>query len=151
MNLRKSVSLVFTLASFLLGLHPTSTAQESANSDATNARLQELQQERVDVLKQAVEVALELYGEGKRDFSVVRATQEDLLEAQLEMTQTRDERIRVLASQLKIAKGSLVVAEMRSRGGVTSVLDVHQAKSVVLRVEILLLKLQGTERGWKGE
>jgi outer membrane protein TolC len=146
MNLPKFVLLVFALAGLLSMLPPTARAQESSSPDATNARLRALQQERVNVLKQAVELALAQYAEGMLNFGVVHATQMDLVEAQLEMAQTGEEQIKILTSQLKIAKGSLAIVEKRVRIGAASALDLHQAKSVALRIEIQLLKLQGAGR-----
>lgn len=58
------------------------------------------------------------------------------------MAQTRDERIRLLTSQLKTAEGAMMIAEAKFQAAQTSVLDVHQAKSAVLRIKILVLKLR---------
>jgi len=57
-----------------------------------------------------------------------------------------DKEIKVLAEQLKVAKGSLAVTEARVQSGQASVLDVQQAKAAALGVEIQLLKLRRKER-----
>jgi len=130
-------------SSLALGVvwHPSAIAQEASNVETANANVRALQQERVDVLQRAVELALEQYRAGTLDYRSVHATQRDLLDAQLDIAETREERIGVLRSQLKVAKGSLAISEMRFESGQTSKLDVYQAKSAAIRIEIQLLKL----------
>ena len=51
----------------------------------------------------------------------------------------------MVTSQLKIAKNGLSYAEARFQAGHCTALDVHQAKSAALRIEIKLLKIQQVE------
>ena len=137
---RSAILVVSSLALAMLW-HSSANAQETSNVEAANTKVRTLQQERVDVLQRAVELALEQYREGALDFRSVHATQSDLLDAQLDMAETREERIRILRSKLKIAKGSMAISEMRFENGQTSKLEIYQAKSAALRIEIQLLKL----------
>ena len=142
----RSALLVFSSLALAVLWHLSANAQETsnvetANVETANAKVRTLQQERVDVLQRAVELALEQYRAGALDFHSVYATQSDLLDAQLDIAKTREERIRVLRSQLKVAKESMAISEMRFDGGRTSKLEVYQAESAALRIEIQLLKL----------
>ena len=89
-------SAIFVFSSLALAMvwHPSANAQETSNVETANAKVRTLQQERVDVLQRAVELALEQYRAGTLDFRSVHATQRDLLDAQLDMAKTREERIR---------------------------------------------------------
>ena len=120
----------------------TANAQERTSVKETKAKIRKLQQERVEVLHQAAQVALAFYREGARDFRTVYSAQQDLLEAKLDMAETREERMAVLTSQLKTANGLLAVAEEMFQAGKITVLDVHQARSKNLSIEIRLLKMR---------
>ena len=132
--------LVFSSLAVAMLWPLSANSQETSNVETANAKVRTLQRERVVVLQQAVELALEQYRAGTLDFRSLHAMQSDLLDAQLDMAKTRDERIRVLRSQLKAAKESLAVSEMRFENGETSKLEIYQAKSAALRIEIQLLK-----------
>ena len=136
----RSALLVFSSLALALLWHLSANAQETSNVETANAKVRTLQQERVDILQRAVELALKQYRAGALDFRSVHATQSDLLDAQLDMAKTREERISVLRSQLKVAKGAMAISEMRFESGQTSKLEVYQAKSAALRIEIQLLK-----------
>jgi outer membrane protein TolC len=118
----------------------TANARQPISVKETKAKIRKLQQERVEVLNQALDVALTLYREGALDIGRVHSVQQDLLAAQLEMVETREAQIDVLTSQLKIAKRSLAVAEEMFQAGAATVLDVHQARSAMLDIEIRLLR-----------
>jgi outer membrane protein TolC len=113
-----------------------------ADSETSNAKIRNLQEERVTTLRQAVKLALIQYTDGASDIKPVFALQLDLLDAELDLAETRADQIKVLASQLKIAKGSLAAAEQKFQGGMAGNLDVLEAKSVSLRIEIRLLKVR---------
>jgi outer membrane protein TolC len=79
------------------------------------------------------------------DYHAIHFVQRELLEARLDVAETRQERAEQLASQLKIVKGSLAIAEARCIAGAVSKLDVHWARADVLHVRIQLLKLAETD------
>ena len=145
MNIIKPFILGFALSSFPMW-HPPAAAQELAIPDATEENVRELQQQLVDTLKQAFEAALEQYSHGQTGYSTVRITQSEMFDAQLEMAESRDKRISLHASQLKVAKKSLALAEARHKAGQSGVVDVYQAKAATLRIQIQLTRLQGRVR-----
>jgi outer membrane protein TolC len=145
MNRLRSTLFVLFVAASIVPLQVTASAQESSDVETATAKLRELQQERVDVLQTAVKLALAQYRQGALDFKTVHAIQHELLDAKLDMAETREERIRVLSSQLKTAEGGLMIAEARFQAAQTISLDVHQAKSAGLRIKIQLLKLRQAE------
>ena len=140
-----SAFLVCASLAFIVLLHLNTNAQETTNVGTANAQIRKLQQERVETLQRAVEFALMQYREGVRDYRTVFVLQRNLLDAELDLADTREDQIRVLTSQLKIAKGSLALTEARFRSGAVSELDVLEAKSARLCVEIKLLKLRRTD------
>ncbi len=151
MYLKRTALLVSFSLAFVALLHLSARAQESPNLETVNAQIRALQQKRVDVLQQAVEEAREQFRQGILDFQSVYATQRDLLDAQLDMAGTREERIRLLTSQLKIARDSLEISEMKFQNGLITSLDVHRATSAALRIEIQLLKLQRPDEAKRRE
>jgi outer membrane protein TolC len=136
-----ATSLVLSLLSLFVPIYGSAESWEQDSREATKDKIRKLQRERVDVLHQAVQVALAFYREGAKDFRTVDSVQQDLFEAKLDMAETREEKMAVLRSQLKTAKGWLAVAEEMVQAGRTTVLDVHQARSRILSIEIRLLKL----------
>jgi hypothetical protein len=82
------------------------------------------------------------YRQGARDFSEVFQLQIELMDAKLNVAESLDDKVDVLRSQLAVAKGSHVIALDRYQGGAGSELDVVRAKSLVLHIEIELLKLK---------
>lgn len=66
MNRLSSTLFVFFVVASIFPLCVTASAQEPSNVEVANARIRELQQERVDVLQAAVELALAQYRGGHR-------------------------------------------------------------------------------------
>lgn len=137
-----STLLVLSLPAWLVAWHATASAQEPTNLETAEAEIRSLQEERIDLLQRAVELALAQYREGVLGFKSVHETKRDLFDAQLEIAETREERIRLLTSQLNIAEAALAMAEARFQAALTTALDVHQARSAMLRIKIQLLKLR---------
>ena len=129
MNRLIATGLVLSLLSLFVPLLGSAESWEPDSREATNAKIEKLQQERVKVLHQAVKVALAHYREGALDFKTVHSFQQELLGAKLDMAETREQQIELLTSQMKTAKDSLAIAEAMYQAGDTTVLDVHQAKS----------------------
>ena len=146
MHCLKSATVVLSFLTLLSPMDTVVIAQDQEDPGAINARIRRLQQERVETLQRAADLAQAQYREGTIGFRVVLAARQDLLEARLDMAETREEKAEVLTSQLKLARESLAVAEARYRAARTTLLDVHQAKSALLRVEIRLLKVRAPER-----
>jgi outer membrane protein TolC len=142
MNLLNSVFLVPSAVCLLVLMNLTASGDEPSNAEDTTARIRKLQQERVDVLQRAVNLVLIQFKEGEISFNGVHEIQRDLLDARLEMAETRGEKIKGLESHLKFAKGALRLAEGQAAAGKTDQVAVYLAKSDVLSIEIQLLKLR---------
>jgi outer membrane protein TolC len=149
MNRLFATGLVFALLSLFVALHCSAELRELDN--ATKGKVRELQQKRVEVLREALQLVIAMYREGALDFRRVHSVQRDLLEAQLDMAKTREAQIEVLTSQLKIAKGSLAITEEMFKAGATTALDVHLARSAMLSIEIRLLKLRVMDKSKQPE
>lgn len=137
-----SAFLVCASLTFIVLLHLNTNAQETTNSGTTDAQIRKLQQDRVETLQRAVALALSQYQDGALDYRTVLVSQHNLLDAELDLAGTREDQIRVLASQLKIATRSLAFTKVKFRAGLVTQLDVLGAKSAKLRVDIELLRLR---------
>ena len=142
--------VLFALAVAMLW-HLNANSQETPRVETADAQVRALQQERVMVLSRAVSLAQSKYRSGALELRSVCATQSDLLDAQFDMAMTREERIVILRSQLKIAKAVMAVSEKRFQNGKTSELEVCLAKSAALGIEIQLLKLLGLDQAKKSQ
>jgi len=128
------------LAGSLLVAQPVTAQQNSKPTTGNAAELRKLQANRVVVLKELVDLSFVGYREGEFALGQVLEAQHDLIDAQLEMAETPDQRIALLETQLKIAKRSFEVAEQLRRAREVSVCDPLRAKAALLAVEIKLLQ-----------
>ena len=138
----KSVLFVISSLALVALVYSSAHTQDTPNLQTTDVQIRKLQQDRVNVLQHAVELSSRRYVGGDVSFLTVLAMQHDLLDAQLDMADSREQRIRFLTQQLHLAKTTLALAKKRFESQLTSELDVHVAKSAALGVEIQLLKLQ---------
>lgn len=114
--------------------------QERPPEEDYTAEIKELQQQRIATLADAAEYTLEMYKEGRHEFDRVVLAQADLVNARLDATEKPDERIALLEQQLKLAEAALDFADGRFRNGLTTRVDVLQAKANVLDIKIKLLR-----------
>ena len=140
MNYRRLSCCLTIIASFLVANATMVTGQERKSPSTSGSRIQELQQERVEVLKTALELATNQYVVGASDFGTVYDLQMSLMDAKLAAAQSSQKRISVLRSQLVTAKEMLNLTEARFTQGMITKLDVLKAKSAALITEIELLK-----------
>ena len=144
---RRTCCLLVSLSLILL-LCSTTHADDKAppentkNPETATAKIRRLQLERIEVLRQSVKFVTVAYRQGTLDFERVVSSQRKLLDAKLDMAQTRAERINVLAEQLKLAQQLLEFADQKFRVGLSTQLGVWEAKSAALRIEIELMKLR---------
>jgi outer membrane protein TolC len=122
-------------------------AQEAAHVEKGDSEVQRLQQDRKNTLQQAVDFAVEQYRHGVTDFLIVLRLQRELLDAELDMSDPREEKMRALAKHLKIANESLALMEARYQAGGVTKMDVLLAKSEKLHVEIQLARMRETKAG----
>ena len=123
------------LLSLVLG--QTEPAEDTMD---VSSKIRDLQAERVKLLERGMELVSMAYAEGSCDFTSVFKLQLELLDAKLDTAASKEEEIAVLSSQLEVANQTHEMARQRYENGSVSQLDVIQAKSVALRIEIELLK-----------
>jgi outer membrane protein TolC len=122
-----------------LALGQTGPAKDPTDFSST---IRELQAERVKLLERGMELVVMAYTEGSCDLTSMINLQFELLDAKLDAAESKEEEIAVLSSQLKVANQTLEMVRQRFESGRVSRLDVIQAKSVALRIEIEHLKRQ---------
>jgi outer membrane protein TolC len=110
------------------------------------AEIKSLQKERVETLKSLVDVYMQFYQGGKIEITPVIGAQTELVTAQLEATENRDERIALLTERLNAVTSFLKLAEQRWMAGMSSQADVYRAKSLLLDTKIKLLREQGARK-----
>ena len=115
---------------------------QNQGGPSRQARLDELLQQRRDILTRAVDVQMQQYLEGSCTLQAVLDVRRELQAAELDAAKTRAQRIAVLEEQLKIAQRSVALAEQRFRVGALPQASVLQAQAAVLSVEIALLREQ---------
>jgi outer membrane protein TolC len=131
----------------LLALAPATPrvlgAEQPALSKSDEAELKQLQKQRVATLARLVDVLTAQYKVGTVDYAGVHQARRELLDAKLDLAETRAERVAVLEQQIKAAKQSLDVVQMRFNAGRVSEADVCRARAFCLETEIKLVQERG--------
>jgi len=104
------------------------------------AELKALQDERIKLLTQTVEVLTGQYNVGAADIAQVATAESELCNALLDSTDEPEKRIALLTKQLDRANGFVKVTQIRYQSGTVSNADVYRAKSQCLDVKIKLLR-----------
>lgn len=107
-----------------------------AVSGSDSQALRKLLEERKALLRQAVGVAVEEHRAGRIDLDSVLTLRRDLLNAELELAASREERIELYGKLVEHARAwENTTAELYKSGGATQV-DVLKAKAARLRSQI---------------
>jgi len=143
----RSLNPVFLMSAAIVALIITFTHSDAREAPATKTTAQqksiaELQQERLGVLEQLVEVALKAYTVGEGDIEQGLQAQQQLLEAKLELAENRETRLEIHAKAVKLATEWQQVAEARYRAAQSSQADVLQCRANSLKAEIALQREQ---------
>ena len=117
---------------------PAQQHDKTATSYA--AKIKALQEERIAILSRAVKIVTAQYMAGTADFKELAAAEMELVNAQLDCSDTPEERIAYLEAGSKMAKSAVEIAEVRFKGRTISDLDVNWFKAVYLDMQIKLLK-----------
>ena len=121
---------------------PLPLSAQSPDKEHLKARLRELRQERISILKRAVE-SLELtYREGRAEIGRVLGAQLQLWDALLDAAGSAEERTKHLNAQYTVLKGVLDVAQHKFEAGIVRETDVLHARTACLLGEIRLLQAQ---------
>ena len=138
------IGLLIAAASLSLGVVITAALPEvfgQAEADVDKqSRLEDLLEQRRDVLASAVELAMQQYLNGDCSFEFVLTTRQHLHEAELEAATTREDRVAALERHLEAAEASVAVAEQMFQAGRVTSVDVLLARAASMRVEIRLLR-----------
>jgi len=136
-----------TLLTLALSLAPAfcwATEPQAKASDNDAAQLKALQDERIRTLTQTVAALTAQYKVGMlADVSQVFSAENELCNAQLEVTDEPEKRIALLTEQLRTANELLKVAQARVDAGTVTEVDIFRAKSVHLGLKIKLLRERG--------
>lgn len=137
LKLLRGLSLVLGLAivsaTFILA------AQPAQNADAD--KINRLMLERRDILLKIVEAIKTRYEAGDIKIDAVYRAQSDVLNAELELAKTREDRLAALKSQLALCQSMEQEARVQQKA-IESVLTATAAR---LQAEIQILRESGTE------
>ena len=117
-------------------------AQEAPAQDSNADSVESLQKQHVDTLRKALALAQAQYDAGLLPVQNLFDLRSDLLEAQLDMATTREERIKIVSKQLDLAMSSLAASKARFDQALISQLDLLRAESAALQIKIKLAKLR---------
>lgn len=112
----------------------------NAEEPAQQTKLQDLQEERLAVLGEAVEQAKVLYQSARAPYREVWDAECILFKAKLEQCKSKPERVAVLEEYLAAAKRVEEINVQLRKDARASGRDVSQAKAERLRIEIMLQK-----------
>jgi hypothetical protein len=113
---------------------------------ATRDRIRKLQVERRDALKAEVEARQQEFDAGRGTLESLLKTSGFLLEAELDLATTAQQRIAAHAAHLKLAKEIEENTEARYNAGQVKVADLYQARAARMKAEIDWLKAGGKDK-----
>jgi hypothetical protein len=125
----------------LPGVRHAPGQQHDQTATGYAAKLKALQKERIDILSRNVKILEVQYKVGAVDFKQFAAAEMELLDAQLDCSETPTERIAYLEKGNELAKAAVEFTEGRFKNGYNQTeLDVNRSKAVYLDLQIKLLK-----------
>jgi hypothetical protein len=113
-----------------------SAARPKATSDDVTTILGE----RLDVLRQVEGLQVEAYRRGEAPFDSVLAVQKEVIEASLELTDQKEERVRLLERLLNTMTEFERMAQQRHQAGLAVFVDVLKAKAARLKAQAELIR-----------
>ena len=134
-----SVAILALMISFA---HSAGTEARETKSAAQQKSIAELQQERLAVLDELVIFATNDYQNARAVFGKVVQAQQQLLEAQLEIAENHESRLKALKKSVELATQWQQIAEARKQAGRGTETDVLQSKANRLKAEIALHREQ---------
>lgn len=100
--------------------------------------IKELQERRIAVLKEIVEITDKAFGGGQVSFEQAVKARLDLLRAQLDAAQTREARVRLLEDMVKQAEALEEAVKRLAEAKTVGRVDALKARAFVLEVRIML-------------
>lgn len=130
-----------SIAIFALSMSPPQTnGTEESKPEPGEKSVAELQQQRLAVLQELVNVAFTAYRTGEADIAQGMQAQQQLLNAKLELAEDRESRLKILSESVELAAEWQKVAEARYRAAESSQADVLQCRARRLEAEIALVR-----------
>jgi uncharacterized protein (TIGR03067 family) len=111
---------------------------------AAGTELEKLLQERQEVLKEVVDVALADFKMARIDYTNVLEAQRELIQAQLEQATTREQKIALYKQLVQNLEKVEEVADARRQAGEGSQLDRLKARAARLQAQIDLVRAQSS-------
>jgi RNA polymerase sigma factor (sigma-70 family) len=115
----------------------------------TSARIRKLQVERRDTLKKELETRQQEFRVGRATIDTYLETSSRLLEAELDLATTAQQRIAAHAAHLKLAKDAEENTAIRHNAGQLKLADLYQARAARMKAEIDWLKAGGKDKDRK--
>jgi outer membrane protein TolC len=139
------LGLLLTAATVLAA--PAPAAKDAPKLDAaTLAKIRKLQIDRRDTLKKEVRAREQEFQAGRGTLDVVLKAARKLLQAELDLAATLDERIEAHAAYLKVVKEVDKQTTALYEAGRVKAADHYQARAARLEAEIGWLKAGGKEK-----
>lgn len=141
------VVVAATLAIGLLALPVISAGQDTSQDAEETGSLDELLRQRRDTLQQLVEVVTEEYRIGTKSFNSVVQAKDRLIDAELELADSRQERLALLQQQVEMFEAFSAMTDERFALG-----QVPQSDRLAVRAAFLDAKIKlARERERDGE
>lgn len=121
----------------VLGADPVVETSRPAHARQPDT-VKNLQDKRLAVLKEIVEVTEKTYKGGQASFDQVGKARLDLLQAQLDMSRTKEERVRVLEEMVKQTEALEEVVKKLVEAKQAGRIDALKAEALVLQIKIAL-------------
>jgi hypothetical protein len=121
--------------------HDQAVTSYAAKLKVLQAKLKVLQKERIAILSRDVKILELQFKLGAADFNQFATAEVELVDAQLDCSDTPQERIAYLEKGTEVAKDAVEFVEVRYKSGYRQTeLDVNQSKVIYLNLQIKLLK-----------
>lgn len=140
-NRKLSARLVAIGVSSLCLLFVFSDSVWTQQARKPNARIKELQKERLVLLEQAHEAAMKLFQNSRVEYAELLATQRELLEARIACAEKPEDRVKVCDEAIKDGVQSLEITKAHREGARGTLLPVLKAQAYVLEIQIMKEKL----------
>ena len=133
------VALTVWCAGLLAAFSNPVSSQEAKKG---NPRIKELQQKRLTVLEQRLEIASRLYSSARLSYEEVHTASAELLTAQLDYAAKREDRIKFCDEAIKKAVEWKEIAQQRKESAQGTMVSVLKAEADILELQITREKLE---------
>ena len=136
------LTINLTCAGLLMILSNSAWTQEAKKN---NARIKELQQQRLAVLEQARDAAASLFGSARVSYEESLAAEREYLTARLEYAESREERMKACVQAIEGATKCVAIVQQQKENVRSTHLAVLKAQAYLLETQILREKLEAAD------